>query len=139
MTPRHSCFSFHNHNILSCTESAVSSISTPIKNSELDLIFIQRTTLMFVCHYSCSISDQILYYRLLIDARNQTTDTKVTSARLLRICSAVSAKHLGGVRQVEGRVVVSASRPGNAKYGAESLGNHIRPGPARLQGYSSQS
>ena len=34
---------------------------------------------MFVCHYSCSISDQILYYRLLIDARNQTTDTKVTS------------------------------------------------------------
>ena len=28
-----------------------------------------------------------------------------------------------------------ATRPGNAKYSAESLSHHIRRGPARLQGY----
>ena len=31
--------------------------------------------------------------------------------------------------------VYSATRPGNAKYSAESLSHHIRRGPARLQGY----
>ena len=102
---------------------------------------------MIVFHYSCSISDQILYFRLLIGARNQNRRHQGDLSSLVVSLSSlvvslqrhVSKIHWWGQAWVEGRVVVSASRPGNAKYGAESLGNHIRPGPARLQGYSSQS
>ena len=95
---------------------------------------------MIVFLYSCSISDQILYFRCLIGARHQNHrhqgDLSSLVANLQR---RVSKIHWWGQAWVEGRVVVSASRPGNAKYGAESLGNQMRPGSARLQGYSSQS